>query len=165
MNGAQIHLLANHLPVLGAAFAAALTAAGLALRKDDVVKAGLWSFVASALLALPAYFSGEEAEEVVEHLPGVLESIIHDHEEAAEKALVAVLLLGGAALGALIQAFKGGQLSRKICAGVLALSLPVLGLLSWTAHLGGLVRHTELRADTGPIPIPGPLPIPVPGAD
>ncbi len=154
MNGAQIHLLANHLPVLGAAFAAALTAAGLVLRKDDVVKAGLWSFVASALLALPAYFSGEEAEDVIEHLPGVLESIIHDHEEAAEKALIAVLLLGGAALGTLIWAMRRGALSRKACAGVLALSVPVLGLLSWTAHLGGLVRHTELRSGAPAAPVP-----------
>lgn len=154
MNGAQIHLLANHLPVLGAAFAFALTAAGLLLRKDDLTKAGLWSFVASALFALPAYFSGEEAEDLIEHLPGVLESIIHDHEEAAEKALPAILLVGAAAVGTLIRFFRTGNLSRKACVGVLALSVPVLGLLSWTAHLGGLVRHTELRSGQAPAPEP-----------
>lgn len=144
MNGAQAHLLVNHLPVIGSALAAALLAAGLVLRKDDVVKAGLWALVLSALSALPAYFSGENAEEVVEHLPGILESLIHDHEEAAEKALAAALMMGAVAAGVLMR-FRTRGFSRAAAAAALALSLPALGLMAWTAHLGGLVRHTELR--------------------
>src|SRR5262245_54149910 len=115
MNGAQLHLLVNHLPVVGAAFAAALLAAGLLLRKDELAKAGVWALVIAALAALPAYFSGEGAEEAVEHLPGVLESLIHDHEEAGEKALAAALLMGAAAVGVLAR-FRVRGFSRSAAA-------------------------------------------------
>ena len=33
---------------------------------------------------VPVYFSGEPAEGKIEHLPGVTEKNIHNHEEAAE---------------------------------------------------------------------------------
>lgn len=144
MNGAQVHLLVNHLPVLGMAFAALLLAAGLLLRKDEVAKAGVWALLLAAASSLPAYFSGEGAEEVVEHLPGVLESLIHDHEEAAEKALAAALAMGAAAAVVLAR-FRARGFSRNAAAAALVLSLPALGLMAWTAHLGGLVRHPELN--------------------
>lgn len=145
MNTAQLHLLVNHLPVFGAGFGAALTAAGLILGKDDLKKAGLWTLLLAGLSAVPAQLSGEGAEEAVEHLPGVAESLIHAHEEAAEKALIAVLAAAGAALAALAHARWAGRLSNAFVSTVLAVSLPALGLLGWTAHLGGEVRHTEIR--------------------
>lgn len=145
MNGAQLHLLANHVPVLGIAFAAALTAAGLLRGSDELKKAGLWAFVLAGLSALPAYFSGEGAEEIVERLPGAAKALIHDHEEAAEKALAGALLLAGCALAALIHAFKTGVLSPKAAPALLALALPVLALLGYAAHAGGLIQHPELR--------------------
>lgn len=148
MNGAHIHLLLNHIPVLGVVFAAALTVAGLVRGSDDLKKAGVWAFLIAGLSALPAYFSGEGAEEIAERLPEVAESLIHEHEEAAEKALIGALLLGAAALAALVHAFRTGTLAAKAAPALLLIALPVLGVLSYAAHLGGLIRHTELRADT-----------------
>lgn len=146
MNGAQVHLLANHLPVLGVVFAAALTSAGVFRGSEELKKAGLWAFVLAALCALPAYFSGEGAEDVVERLPDVTKALIHEHEEAAEKALAGALFLGAAALAALVHAWRSkAALLPKAAPALLALSLPVMGILAWAAHLGGLVRHTELR--------------------
>lgn len=145
MNGAQLHLLLNHVPVLGVAFAAALTLSGIARDSDELRKVGLWAFILAALTALPAYFSGEGAEDIIEHLTGVTDEIIHAHEEAAEKALAGALLLGTVAAGALFASFKNHGLLRKAALVALLLSLPVLASLAYTAHLGGLVRHTELR--------------------
>lgn len=144
MNAAQLHLLVNHLPVLGGAFGAALTAAGFVFGKDDLKKAGLWTLVLSGLSAAAADATGDGAEKVVEHLPGVLESAIHAHEEAAEKALTAALIVGAAALATLAHAWRTKALSSRFAAGVLALSLPACALAGWAAHLGGLIRHTEL---------------------
>lgn len=152
MNGAQIHLLVNHVPVLGVAFAAALLLAGVARGSDELKKAGLWALVLAGLAAVPAFFSGEGAEELVENLPEVTKALIHDHEEAAEKAFAGALLLGAAALATLVHAFKTKTLAPKAASAVLALSLPVLALLAYAAHLGGLVRHTELRAGAAPPP-------------
>lgn len=154
MNGAQLHLLVNHVPVLGVAFAAALTAAGFVRRSEELKRAGLAAFVLAGLAALPAYWSGEGAEEAVEHLPGVLDPLIHAHEEAAEKALAGALVLAAAASAALIHDRKTRSAAARWAAPVLALSLPVLALLGYAAHLGGLVRHTELRSDPAPISEP-----------
>jgi uncharacterized membrane protein len=149
MNGAQIHLLVNHLPVLGVAFAGLLTLAGVLRQSDELKKAGLWAFVLAGLCSLPAFFSGEGAEEVVEHIPGVLKSMIHDHEEAAEKALVGALVLAALSLGTLIHAYKTKALRSKFVVIVLVASLPALATLAYAAHLGGLVRHTELGPENG----------------
>jgi hypothetical protein len=40
-------------------------------------------FIIVALLAIPAYLTGEPTEELVENLPGVSKSSIEQHEEAA----------------------------------------------------------------------------------
>lgn len=145
MNGAQLHLLVNHLPVLGAAFAAALLAAGLVLRKDEVAKAGLWAVIVAALTSLPAYYSGEGAEDLLKSLALPLKPFLHDHEEAAEKALAAALVMGAASAGVLLR-MRARGFSRNAAAVALAFVLPALGLMAWTAHLGGQVRHTELRS-------------------
>ena len=93
MNGAQIHLGVNHLPVMGALLGALVLAAGWVLKNGTVRRTGVALLAFSALATLPAYFSGEEAEEVIEHLPGVSEALIHDHEEAAELATCLMSLL------------------------------------------------------------------------
>ncbi len=98
--------------------------------------------------------SGEGAEHVVEHLAGVTDELIHAHEEAAEKALAGALLLSSVAAGALFAAFKYHGLLHKATHATLLLSVPVIAWLAYTAHLGGLVRHTELRpaGQTEPAP-------------
>lgn len=154
MNGAQLHLLLNHVPVLGVAFAAALTAVGVARGADELKKAGLWAFVLAGLSALPAYFTGEGAEHVVEHLAGVTDALIHAHEEAAERALAGSLLLGAVAAGGLFVVHRTRERLARAALAALCVSLPVLAALAYAAHLGGLVRHTELRDDAGKPGIP-----------
>lgn len=144
MNGAQAHLLFNHLPVLGVPFSALLLLAGAWRRSEELKKAGLAAFALTALCVLPAYFTGEGAEHVIEDLPGVTEGLIHAHEEAAEAALAVTLILGALSLGALWHAGKVGRVRRRAWVPVLLLGLAALALLARTAHLGGLIRHAEL---------------------
>ncbi len=144
MNGAQAHLLLNHVPVLAVPFSALLLSAGAALRSDELKKAGLAGFVLSALSVLPAYFSGEGAEHVVESLPGVTEALIHAHEEAAEAALAGAAALGVLGLAALWHAARAGRVRRRAWVPLLLAAAVASGLLARAAHLGGLIRHTEL---------------------
>ncbi len=93
------------------------------------------------------YFTGEPAEEVVEHLPGVAESFIEAHEEAAKFSLVLTLMTGVSAFVALWFQ-KDTKKCRMLNLGVMAVaSIAVLSLL-YTANLRGKVRHTELRSDS-----------------
>ncbi len=94
MNWAHIHLLLNHVPVLGTVFGLSLLGWSMLRRDLGVQRVALGVFVAIAMLALPAYFSGEPAKDVVEHAARVSEQAIEVHERAALVSLIGVELLG-----------------------------------------------------------------------
>jgi len=141
VNGAELHLAVNHLPVLGPPFAAALLAAGAAKRSPDLLKAGFWTLVVTGVAAVPVYYSGQSAADVVTTLTdsGTLE--IGRHFHAAKLTLQACLIAGGIAAFLLFRNIA----SRKAAAFMLALALGLSGLGAWTAHLGGEIRHPEIR--------------------
>jgi hypothetical protein len=82
MNLTHLHLALNHVPVLGTAFALALLVLGIWRKSNEVKKTALCAFVAIAIMAMPAYLTGEPAEDGVEGPPGVSGAIIEQHEEA-----------------------------------------------------------------------------------
>lgn len=149
MNWAHIHLMVNHVPVLGTVFGLALLAWGMVRRTDRLQRAALAAFVVVALAAIPVYLTGEPAEDMVEHLVGTAEPAIEVHENAALVSLVGVELLGVIALAGLL-------LSRTTWAPValaraaLVMSIVTAGLMVRTANLGGQIRHAEVRADAAP---------------
>ena len=146
MNWAHLHLLSNHVPVLGTLFALGLLAWGVLRRNDAVKRAALGTFVVVALLALPAYFTGEPAEGVVEHAAGVAETSIEAHESAAVASLIGAELVGLAALVALYRARGGRASSPSLTRLVLVMATVTTGLMAWTANLGGAIRHPEIRS-------------------
>jgi len=105
----------------------------------------LGTFVIVALLALPAYFTGEPAEEVVEDSVGVAEASIEAHESAALVALVGAELVGLLALAALYRARGGRAPSVLVPRAVLVAAIVTSGWMAWTANLGGRIRHAEIR--------------------
>ncbi len=83
MNQAHFHLLLNHAPIIGPAFGIAVLLAGFIFKSDPVKRAALGIFVLAALLAIPAFLTGEGAEEIVEKLPGVNETLMETHEDVS----------------------------------------------------------------------------------
>lgn len=144
MSAAHIHLMLNHVPLFGALAGVILFVVSLALRRQAVARAGLIVFVATALMALVVYLTGEPAEELVENLAGVSETVLESHEEAA---LVATIVLGAFGLFSLygLIAFRHG-VTVRFSRLALLLSLVPLAAIAYTAYLGGQVRHSELRA-------------------
>jgi len=153
MSEAHVHLILNHIPVLGTLFGIALLTGGLAARSTPVRMAGLVAFVLSAVAALAAYLTGEPAEHLVEKLPGVSGSVIERHEAAATVALAASLLAGAAALASLLLCRFRKPTASLALAAVLVLAVASAGTMSWTANLGGQIRHTEIRASGGDSPV------------
>lgn len=151
MNGAHLHLLINHIPVLGTFFALALLAFGAWKRSDEMQKAALGTFVIVALAAVATYLTGDPAEHVVKGLAGVSTALIERHDDAAGIALSGAIALGLLALAGLVW-FRGGR-AIKNWFGTLALAGAVLvtGLMAWTAYLGGQIRHSEIRPDAAPM--------------
>src|SRR5690606_8182222 len=71
MNAAQVHLLLNHVPIIGAILATILLAVGIGMRSNDVLRVTLGLFAVLALAGAVVYLTGEPAEELVEDVPGV----------------------------------------------------------------------------------------------
>jgi uncharacterized membrane protein len=137
MNWPHIHLLLNHVPVLGTVFGGALLAYGVLRRNETLQRAALWTFVFTALAAIPVYLTGEPAEEAVEHLAGTADRAIEAHEEAALLAFIGSGVLGAIALV--------GLWKKVLIRTALPVMLVIVGLMAWTANLGGRIRHTVLR--------------------
>jgi uncharacterized membrane protein len=162
MNWAHVHLLVNHVAPIGAVLGLLVLVLGLAKRNGEFEKAAFWIFVWSALGAAAAYFTGEPAEEAVEHLPGVSGAFVSRHEDAALVALIAIGMLGLLAAVGLVRARGAVPLRRGLVFAGLVLSIVAAGLLAWTATLGGQIRHTEIRGSSGSTP--GADPAEAPGA-
>jgi uncharacterized membrane protein len=145
VNAAHLHLVLNHVPVLGVLFACALVAAA-AWRRSEELRAAAWITLAvAAAFAVAAYLSGESAEEVVERLPGVAEEAIEAHEESAEAALVATVVAGGLGLAFAALRRRVPAVGRWAWRGTALAAAAAAALLVRTAYLGGFIRHSEIR--------------------
>lgn len=145
MSATHLHLLLNHVPVLGTVLGLGLLAFGLWRRSDELIKAVLGVFVIVALTAVPVYLTGEPAEHGVKSLPGVSKPLMEQHEQAAAAAFTGVLTLGVIALAGLIWLRRGRLAPGWFGSAMLGVALIVCGLMAWTANLGGQIRHTEIR--------------------
>ena len=100
-------------------------------------------FIIVALLAIPAYLTGEPAEELVDLR--ALAKALSSSTRKLHKWLPGVLIVGVAALGSLIFFRHDKAIPNWLAVIVLVLSLIVLALMARTADLGRLIRHPEVR--------------------
>jgi hypothetical protein len=151
MNGAHLHLLVNHLPIIGAFLTLPLLALALVRRHDrGLLLAATLTLAIVGVGALAALNTGEQAEEVVEHLPGFSEQTIELHEERAEIAAIVAVVSAVGGLSLLGLAWRrDGPVPSLWLAALLAATLATSGTMAWTGQAGGVIRHTEIR-DGGP---------------
>jgi multisubunit Na+/H+ antiporter MnhC subunit len=145
MSVLHLHLILNHVPVIGTAFVLLMLGVSVTRRNEGMARLGLGVMVGLAAITAIVFLTGEPAEEAVERVAGVSEAMIHPHEEAAEAALIATTVVGALALLALA-AFRRRALPRWVTGSALVAVFGVSVLLGWTANLGGRIRHTELGA-------------------
>jgi uncharacterized membrane protein len=146
MDLTHLHLILNHIPVIGYFTGFLLLVWGILRRYDEVSKTGLVVLVVSAVVALPVYLTGEPAEEIVENLPGFSEQFIELHEDAALVSLILAIVAGAAALFALVAirflSSKVGTGAAYVC---LLISFVTGASMAYTANVGGQIRHSEIR--------------------
>jgi uncharacterized membrane protein len=147
MNGAHLHLVLNHFPVIGLVFAVGLLAVAQFRRNPELARVAAASLVVVAAVSIIVYMTGEPAEEIVEELPGMSHDLIEAHEEAALIALFLLEGLGVLALAGLFFFRDPKPLPKWFVPGLLAMSLIAVAWVGWTSHLGGHISHPESRAD------------------
>lgn len=147
MNLAHLHLIINHLPVVGFPLTLLFLMGFIWKKNLQGQKFSLIVFVGLSLISLAVFFTGEPAEHLVEKIPGISESLIEPHEEAAEISLYLILLTGGLSVMEL-WAQRNAQDRRRLMMAVLLLASFTCFSLFYTANLGGEIRHSEIRSSS-----------------
>ncbi|WP_250431066.1 hypothetical protein [Pontibacter ruber] len=138
-------MLLNHFPIIGTLIGAFVMLWGMMKNQKNIKAVAAAIIISMTLMAVPVYLTGEPAEERVEHLPGVSESSIEEHEEAAELAIWVMAAAGVASLAALLLQYRSASRLPFSIAAILALLAFVA--MARVGYLGGQIRHTELRTD------------------
>ena len=144
MSPAHLHLLLNHAPLFGLLGALLLLLGGLIWKSRDVLRAGLLVAMAAAVITVPAYLTGEPAEEVVERIPGAQEAALEEHEDAAMSVLVAAIAAGLAGAAGFMVGRSDDQRLRTGAMATAVIAAVGIGLAGYVNNLGGQIRHTEI---------------------
>jgi asparagine N-glycosylation enzyme membrane subunit Stt3 len=102
--------------------------------------------VFAALMAIPAYLTGEGAEEHIEKLPDISKASSESHEKLG---LIFIWLSGGlgiVALVSLIADTKHAAASKYLYLVCLFISLITIGFAKQLGTTGGEIRHSEIRS-------------------
>ncbi|NIP29484.1 MAG: hypothetical protein GTO02_03820 [Candidatus Dadabacteria bacterium] len=154
MNPVHLHLMLNHIPLVGVGFVILLFVIAIFLRSNQLINISLIFVILVALWAIPAHQTGELAEEYVENLPSYSEQLVYDHDIAADIAFIFTEVVGVLALISLISRRFHKKFSHKITILTL-LGLIVCGvLLARAANLGGKIHHPELRGNDNSVNVP-----------
>lgn len=138
---AYLHLLSNHFPILGSLFGILLLV--IALLKSNL-KTTLSAYIIlliSGIGGIVAYFTGEPAEESIEHVKDISHKLIHVHEEMAENSLIFIFLLTAAAIIGLWAERAKWESAKKIEMATLVIGIVAFILFAFTGYLGGHIRH------------------------
>lgn len=145
MNQAHLHLLFNHLPILGTLFGLLILTGGFLVKNNAVKRTSLAMFVLSALCAIPAFLTGEGAEEMVESLPGVTENLVEAHADLADIFLWVVGALGLLSLATFFMDLKAQKMASIFYGITFAVAVGTMVLAQQVGATGGKIRHTEIR--------------------
>ena len=81
MDATHLHLILTHFPIVGTIIGVGILAYGQFSKNNGIIKVALITFILMAIFTIPVFLTGEESEETVEHIAGVSERLIGDHEE------------------------------------------------------------------------------------
>jgi hypothetical protein len=149
------HLLINHIPIIGLAFAALSLGVALLMRNRpaQLLALGLVCLSASSMVVVNR--TGHEAFEQLRTLvddPGA--DWMDVHLDRAEKATPVFYALAVLAVVAALLPKRWPRIVLALTIGSFILALVCLVLSAWIAKSGGQIRHPELRASAATTPAP-----------
>jgi uncharacterized membrane protein len=151
MSLSHLHLVLNHIPVIGSVIALGILLLALVRRSDDLRRAGLEVVVVVGLLSLPTYLSGLGGQKDLSDTAQVSLNMIHAHHDAAMLGSIAMLFTVMMAWVALWQTRRLTRPARGVFGTVVLLAIVTVALMGRAANLGGQIRHPEVHALQAPI--------------
>lgn len=153
MSPEHLHLVLNHLPLAGAAFAALALLLGLLFRSPAACRAGMALALAATAVTPAVMETGEKARAAVAlgaPLDPAAAPWLHEHEERAEALAPLLYATFLASAAALALSWRKPRWTLPLAGAALLLCLACLGAGAWAADAGGKVRHPEVRAGAPP---------------
>lgn len=145
MNPTHIHLIITHLPIFGTILGTLVLVQGILTKSNMTLIAAYNVLIISAIGAGIAYATGEGAEETVEHIQGISESIIEEHSDSALFSLIGLIVVGVISAVGLVITLLKFSFTKSFAILTLLLSLIAFGVIARTGYLGGQIRHSEIR--------------------
>lgn len=145
LNLAHLHLLLNHIPVIGTIIATCLYLLSLFRQNGDMRRSSLIIFVGVAFLTIPTFVSGFGAQSNIAKLPDVSRALIERHEGSAMLSFWFMEITGALAMVGLWQSQRSGPARWNVLA-VLLFSVVTVGLMARSGNTGGDIRHPEIWA-------------------
>ena len=147
MNIAHIHIVINHLPIVGYFFSIFLITTSLYFRSQEgVIISAVLVMVISALGALAAYFSGSPSIKQIAGLPGVGHKYINIHYTRAKIAVLFSCLSGLTAITCGIIIIRTDAPVPAYCYALMMISSLITSFaMVFTGNAGGKIRHQEVR--------------------
>lgn len=140
---AHLHVLLNHIPIIGLPIIAALLIWGLLRREDAVIRVALIGAVLVALGTWGVDLTGDPAIDDIRDQAWFNRAVVHAHEDAGDKTNILAIVAGVAALGTLVLA-RGGKPFLRSAASVTLLLIVFAAMCAfWAGWEGGKIRHSE----------------------
>lgn len=144
MDPVLMHLVINHVPIIGTILAVGIVIVAMLIKNDTVKKTGLILFVAAGITIYPANFTGEDAEEIVENRAGISEQQIHEHEEAAETSMTLMSIAVVLALLHLFNRPATPKFQAFVFGAYMVTALAACTYVGIAGHEGGKITRPEL---------------------
>jgi hypothetical protein len=146
-----VHVLINHLPLIGLPVAILALAAALVMRNRGAILLGL---VLVALLALSAWPVSEYGEAGFDRVLSMSDAdgqaFLKEHQRLADRWVFLYYLTAGAAAVGFALAWKWPRFLTPLAVAALAVGLASLVAGLFIARAGGEIRHREFRTRPPP---------------
>ena len=147
MDSTHVHLILNHFPIVGTLIGTLFLLFGVWKKNNSIQQISLATIFLMALFSIPVFLTGEPAEESVEKLPGVIKSLIEEHEEASQIAFWVMMVAGLFSLVGFAMQFMQNKMAKTFVMVTLLMSIITSGLMARAGYLGGQIRHSEIRGN------------------
>ena len=143
MSWPYAHLLINHFPVVLSISALVVTLGALLLKHRGLWLTAMGTLTAAGLVVYPVFFTGNEADHALNDPWYIHPGTIEAHDNAATMAMWVILLAGAFAAYSWWRSLKrpAEGIPGWMRGGVLVAALAAVGMVTYTAYLGGKIIH------------------------
>jgi len=143
-----LHVLINHLPIIGTAMGALGLVVALIMRQRIALIPVLAIVLVSGISAWPVDATGEAAYSAIYRVSDDAgRDWLDEHRERADRSIWAFYAMAGLAALALVVPLRWPRASVPLAAATAVAAIACTAVGGYIAQPGGLVRHTEFRPD------------------